>query len=85
MLQDVLESNRNLVELALTGNRLSVCCVNKIKKILIRNKKEIEEKEPDRLKEEIYRLKYEQKKIQVAKEKLKQQEKVDNGLRIIKE
>ena len=41
-----------------------------------RNAKELEDKEPNKLKTEIYRLKYEQKKIIMAKEKLKIQEKV---------
>ena len=40
-----------------------------------RNLKAVEEKEPNRLKVELYRLQYEEKKIVEAKERLKQQEK----------
>lgn len=74
---DILERNKNLVEFAVHGNRLSVCCLNRIKKVLMRNKKEQEDQEPNKLKTEIYRLKYEQKKILMAKERLKEQEKVN--------
>ena len=47
----------------------------RLRKILQRNQKEAEEREPNRLKTELYRLQYEQKKILDAKEKIKQQEK----------
>jgi hypothetical protein len=33
--------------------------MNRIKKFLIRNNKELEEKEPNKIRTEIYRLKYE--------------------------
>ena len=56
----------------MNGNRLSLACLNRIKKILLRNLKEQEEKEPNKIRTEIYRLKYEQKKIIKAKEKLTQ-------------
>jgi hypothetical protein len=35
-----------------------------------RNKKSLEEREPNKIRTEIYRLKYEQKKIMMAREKL---------------
>lgn len=63
---------------------MSICCLNRIKKILLRNTKNLEDKEPNKLKTEIYRLKYEQKKILIAKERLKQQEKEINKLEEIK-
>lgn len=47
---------------------------------MVRNNKELEEKEPNKIKTEIYRLKYEQKKIMAAKEKLSNQEKEINKL-----
>jgi len=79
-----LERNGSLIHLGLKGNRLSVCCLNRIQKILLRNRKDLEEKEPNKLKTEIYRLKYEQKKILIAKDRLKQQEKEINKLEEIK-
>jgi len=79
-----LERNRAVISLGLKGNRLSVCCLNRIRKILLRNTKNLEDKEPNKLKTEIYRLKYEQKKILIAKDRLKQQEREINKLEEIK-
>lgn len=59
ILLEILEKNKTLVEFSLNGNRLSLCCMNRIKKILLRNNKELEEKEPNKIRTEIYRLKYE--------------------------
>lgn len=59
ILIEILEKNFKLVDFSLNGNRLSLCCMNKIKKIMARNNKELEEKEPNKIKTEIYRLKYE--------------------------
>lgn len=73
-----------MIQLSLKGNRLSVCCLNRIRKILLRNTKNLEDKEPNKLKTEIYRLKYEQRKILIAKDRLKQQEKEINKLEEIK-
>lgn len=46
--------------------------------MLLRNNRELEDKEPNKIRTEIYRLKYEQKKIMAAKEKLSVQEKIIN-------
>lgn len=70
ILLEILDKNKTLIEFAVNGNRLSLCCMNRIKKILQRNNKELEEKEPNKIRTEIYRLKYEQKKIIAAREKL---------------
>ena len=56
---EILNKNMNLVEIGLQGNRLSHNCLAKIYQIYHRNKKLIEEQEPNRLKAELYRLKYE--------------------------
>lgn len=80
ILLEILEKNKTLIEFAVQGNRLSLCCLNRIKKILQRNNKELEEREPNKIKTEIYRLKYEQKKIKAAKKKLDQQESDINKL-----
>ena len=70
ILLEVLEKNKSLIEFNVSGNRLSLCCLNRIQKILQRNQKALEEKEPNKIRTEIYRLKYEQKKIMMAREKL---------------
>lgn len=80
ILLEILEKNRTLNDFNVKGNRLSLCCQKRIKMILERNTKELEEKEPNKIRTEIYRLKYEQKKIMAAKEKLAAQEKVINSL-----
>lgn len=80
ILLEILDKNKSLIEFGVQGNRLSLCCLNRIKKILQRNNKELEEKEPNKIKTEIYRLKYEQKKIKAAKKKLDQQESDINKL-----
>lgn len=70
ILLEVLEKNKSLNEFNVWGNRLSLCCLNRIAKITSRNQKSLEEKEPNKIRTEIYRLKYEQKKIMMAREKL---------------
>jgi len=75
---DMLDLNKSLVEFAVHGNRISLSCLSRIRKILARNQKEANEREPNKLKTELYRLQYEQKKIVDAKEKLKIQEKEIN-------
>jgi hypothetical protein len=47
---DLLEKNKSITEFHLSGNRLSICCLNRIKKILSRNTRELENKEPNKLK-----------------------------------
>jgi len=58
-----LNKNTNLVELNLAGNRFSHSCLAKLKKITQRNVRMIEEQEPNKLKAEIYRLRYEHNKL----------------------
>ena len=65
-LLELLNKNMHLTEVSLAGNRLSLGCLAKIKQINQRNIKLIEEKEPDRLKAELYRLRYENEKLQKA-------------------
>lgn len=74
VLLEILEKNKTVQEISVNGNRLSLCCLSRIQKILQRNQKLLEEKEPNQIRTEIYRLKYEQKKILMAKEKLNHQE-----------
>ena len=71
ILIDTLNKNQTLTELSLKGNRLSHTCLKKVKQIINRNIKAIEEKEPNKLKAAIYKLKYEQQKLDKAKEGLK--------------
>ena len=59
VLLEVLEKNKYLIEFNVVGNRLSLCCLNRIEKIIKRNKKAMEEREPNKIRSEIYRLKYE--------------------------
>jgi hypothetical protein len=69
---DSLSKVTNLTDVNFNGNRFSHSCIAKIKKITAKNQKMIEEQEPNRLKAEIYRLRYEQTKLEQAKERLKQ-------------
>ena len=46
---DLLVKNKHLIKFALSGNRLSICCLNRINKILNRNQKEKDDKEPNKL------------------------------------
>ena len=64
----------HLTEVALSGNRLSHGCLSKIKQIYQRNIKLVEEKEPDRLKAELYRLRYENEKLQKAQKEVQAKE-----------
>lgn len=64
---ELLHRNNTLISLVLTGNRLSLSCLKAIKKTMDRNNKELEEREPNKIKSEIYRLKEKQKKIAEAK------------------
>lgn len=59
MMLETLNKNITLVDIGLNGNRFSHSCLAKVKKITQRNIKMIEEQEPNKLKAEIYRLKYE--------------------------
>ncbi len=59
VLLEILENNKTLIEFSVNGNRLSLSCINKVKKILMRNSLELEEREPNIIKTQIYKLKYE--------------------------
>lgn len=39
ILLEVLDKNKSLMEFAVNGNRLSLCCINRIIKIMARNRK----------------------------------------------
>ena len=67
ILLETLNKNTSLIEIGLQGNRFSHSCLLKIKKITQRNVKMIEEQEPNKLKAEIYRLRYEHQKLDQAK------------------
>ncbi len=49
ILLDQLVKNTHLLQLQLYENRLSVCCLQRIKRLITRNKKEIQDREPNRL------------------------------------
>ena len=59
MMLETLNKNTTLTDIGLHGNRFSHSCLAKIKKIAQRNVKMIEEQEPNKLKAEIYKLRYE--------------------------
>lgn len=59
VLLETLNKNISLTEIQFSGNRFSHSCFSKVKKITQRNAKMIEEQEPNKLKAEIYRLRYE--------------------------
>jgi len=67
MMLETLNKNTTLIDIGLTGNRFSHSCLAKVKKITQRNIKMIEEQEPNKLKAEIYRLRYEHLKLEQAK------------------
>ena len=73
ILLETLNKNTILTEIAFGGNRFSHSCLQKVKKITTRNVKMIEEQEPNKLKAEIYRLRYEHEKLNQAKSHLNSQ------------
>ena len=80
---EILNKNTTLTEIGLGGNRFSHSCLAKIKKIAQRNVKMIEEQEPNKLKAEIYKLRYEHSKLEQARSLLKQQKaEIDNVKKI---
>ena len=56
---DSLQKNTALTDIDLKGNRFTHACLAKIQKIAHRNIRDIEKQEPNKLKGEIDRLKYE--------------------------
>ena len=73
ILLETLNKNTILTEIVFAGNRFSHSCLQKVKKITNRNLKMIEEQEPNKLKAEIYRLRYEHEKLNQAKSHLNSQ------------
>ena len=73
VLLETLNKNVSLIDICFSGNRFSHSCFNKVKRITARNQKMIEEQEPNKLKAEIYRLRYEHTKLENAKRQLNQQ------------
>jgi len=79
-----LAKNTALIEVNFAGNRFSHSCLAKLKKITTRNMRMIEEQEPNKLKAEIYRLRYEHGKLEEAKAKLKQQKSEIDNVKMLK-
>ncbi|CAG9325226.1 unnamed protein product [Blepharisma stoltei] len=73
LLLECLDANYFLCKVLLAGNRLSHACISRIKKICERNKRERENAEPNRLKNEQYRLEYERRKLAEAEDLLHKQ------------
>ena len=73
---DFLEKNTSLIKLDLSKNRFSLQCHQKIQNIVDRNIKIQNDKEPNKLLVEVYRLKYENTKLNEKKETLKNLESV---------
>ena len=63
LLLETLNKNTALTEIGIDGNRFSYSCLKKVKLISQRNSEMIEEHEPNKLKAEIYKLRYENKKL----------------------
>lgn len=70
---ELLQKNHTLISLALAGNRLSLSGLKGIRKVVERNLKAFEEREPKKMKSEILNLKEKQKKIKEAQEKIERQ------------
>ena len=79
-----LNKNTALTEVNFAGNRFSHSCLTKLKKITVRNSRMLEEQEPNKLKAEIYRLRYEHGKLEEAKAKLKQQKSEIDNVKMLK-
>jgi len=73
ILLECLDANFYLSKVRLIGNRLSHACLNRVKKICERNRREQENAEPNRLKNEAYRLQYENRKLALAQDQLQKQ------------
>ena len=66
-----LEKNSSLIHIDLTKNRFSFQCLQKVNKIIKRNRNIQNNKEPNKLLVELYSLKYENTKLNELKETLK--------------
>jgi Ran GTPase-activating protein (RanGAP) involved in mRNA processing and transport len=82
VIMDFLDKNKTLTKLDLTKNRFSLQCLQKINRIIDRNIKAKNEKEPNELLVEVYRLKYENTKLNEMKDTLKLLENVRNFKKI---
>lgn len=70
---DLLQKNYSLIGLVLGGNRLSLSGLKGLRRVVERNLKAFEEREPKKMKSEIMNLKEKQKKIKEAQEKIDRQ------------
>ena len=70
---ELLDKNNTVISLNLNGNRLSLSGMKALKRIIDRNMKAFEEREPKKIKSQIYNLKEKQKKIKEAQDKLEKQ------------
>jgi Ran GTPase-activating protein (RanGAP) involved in mRNA processing and transport len=77
---DFLDKNTKLTSLDLSKNRFSLQCLQKIQNLINRNIKIQNDKEPNKLLVEVYRLKYENTKLNEMKETLKNLENVKISL-----
>ena len=51
-----IDMNRSIIVFTLKGNRISRACLNKVNKILRRNRKTYDDREPNKLQTQIHRL-----------------------------
>ena len=82
---EILGHNHSIVNFVLRGNRISKACLRKVKLISNRNRKKEEDKEPNKLKTQIYTLEYEKTKILKMKNHLQELEQNIENLGIEKE
>ena len=81
---DFLEKNTNLTHIDLTKNRFSFQCLQKVNKIVKRNRNIQNNKEPNKLLVELYSLKYENTKLNELRETLKNLENYNAKLKLNK-
>ena len=72
---ELLQKNSTLISLNLHGNRLSLSGLRAIKKIIDKNLKEYEERQPKKMKSQILNLKEKQRKIKDTQERIEKQKK----------
>lgn len=70
LLLDLIEKNEFLTEFELKGNRISMSCLSRIAQKLRRNVQNQEMKEPNLLKNEVYRLNFEKDKVKTAEQNI---------------
>ena len=81
---DFLEKNTYLTHIDLTKNRFSFQCLQKVNKIIKRNRNIQNSKEPNKLLVELYSLKYENTKLNELREALKNLENYNAKLKLNK-